>query len=232
MIHIAIVEDEAVYSNQLSEYITKFQKETSIDIQLSFFQDGDEIVEGYKADYDIILMDIQMQFMDGMTAARRIRELDTSVIIIFITNMTSYAVCGYEVDAMDYIVKPIEYFSFSHKLKRAIDRMEKKEKHFILVNGEGGTRRMNLSDIYYVESYGHQLIFVTSQGQLSSRGVMKELEEELAGHNFYRIMKSYLVNMRYVDGIEDGCCLVHGDKLTISRQKRKEFMEALTDCIS
>lgn len=100
MIHIAIVEDEDIYIRQLTEYMERFKKEFSKEIRLSFFRDVDEIVEKYTADYNIILMDIQMQFMDGMTAAEKIREMDKNVIIMFITNMTSYAVRGYEVDAL------------------------------------------------------------------------------------------------------------------------------------
>lgn len=113
MIHIAIVEDEESYVRQLLEYIERFQQEHFQEIKTSIFRDGDEILEKYSADYDIILMDIQMQFVDGMTAAEKIREMDKSVILMFITNMTSYAVKGYEVDALDYMVKPVEYFSFS-----------------------------------------------------------------------------------------------------------------------
>ena len=64
-----------------------------------------------------------MQFMDGMTAAEKIRQMDQKVIIMFITNMIQYAVRGYEVDAMDYVVKPVEYFSFSQKLDKAIGRI-------------------------------------------------------------------------------------------------------------
>lgn len=111
MIHIAIVEDEKSYIKQLTEYIDRFSREFSQEIKLSVFTDGDEILEKYTADYDIILLDIQMRFIDGMTAAEKIREMDKSVVIMFITNMTSYAVKGYEVDALDYMVKPVEYFS-------------------------------------------------------------------------------------------------------------------------
>ena len=74
-------------------------------------------------------MDIQMRFMDGMTAAEKIRTLDHEVIIMFITNMIQYAVRGYEVDAMDYVVKPVEYFAFSQKLDKAIGRMKRQCRH-------------------------------------------------------------------------------------------------------
>ena len=232
MIHIAIVEDEDIYIRQLTEYMEKFQAEFSQEIRLSFFRDGDEIVEKYSADYNIILMDIQMKFMDGMTAAEKIREMDKQVIIMFITNMTSYAVRGYEVDALDYMVKPVEYFSFCQKLKRAIDRIPQNQEQYLLLPVETGVQRLNVNDIYYVESYGHQMIFVTKNGKFQSRITMKKTEDELLKYNFFRCAKSYLVNMRYVEGIQEGCCLIHGERLQVSRQKRKEFMEALVNYMS
>ena len=92
MINIAIVEDEALYKEQLEKFIGQYSKETGTEIKITYFQDGDEIAIDYTGDFDIILMDIQMRFMDGMTAARKIREMDTKVIIIFVTNMIQYAV--------------------------------------------------------------------------------------------------------------------------------------------
>ena len=92
MITIAIVEDEEAYAKQLTEYIEKYQQESGKRFKVIRFRDGDEIVEKYTGEYDIILMDIQMQFMDGMTAAEEIRKLDTKVVIMFITNMTNYAI--------------------------------------------------------------------------------------------------------------------------------------------
>ncbi len=232
MIHIAVVEDEQAYVEQLTEYIARFQEEFSQEMKVTVFSDGDEIAEDYRADYDIILMDIQMRFMDGMTAAERIRELDRDVVIMFITNMTSYAVKGYEVDALDYIVKPVEYFSFSRKLLRAMERVKKKEESYLMIPVESGIQKLAVGEIYYVESFGHQLIYVTKKGRFASRGVMKQAEEQLAPKGFFRSGKSYLVNMKYVEGISEGCCLIHGEKLQISRQKRKEFMEVLLNYMS
>lgn len=232
MIHIAVVEDEQAYVEQLTEYIARFQEEFSQEMKVTVFSDGDEIAEDYRADYDIILMDIQMRFMDGMTAAEKIRELDRDVVIMFITNMTSYAVKGYEVDALDYIVKPVEYFSFSRKLLRAMERVRKREESYLMIPVESGIQKLAVGEIYYVESFGHQLIYVTKKGRFASRGVMKQAEEQLAPKGFFRSGKSYLVNMKYVEGISEGCCLIHGEKLQISRQKRKEFMEVLLNYMS
>lgn len=112
MIRIAIVEDEEQYVQQLTEYLQEYQKSSNEEIDITVYRDGDEITSKYKSQFDIILMDIQMKFVNGMTAAEEIRSVDSSVVIIFITNMTQYAIQGYKVGAMDYILKPISYFAF------------------------------------------------------------------------------------------------------------------------
>ena len=231
-INIAIVEDEAANIEHLKDYIGRFEAETGVKVHPSIFNDGDEIAYDYKPEYDIILMDIQMRFMDGMTAAEKIREMDSNVIIMFITNMTQYAIRGYEVDALDYMVKPVEYFSFSQKLLRAISRINRDKGYYITIPVEAGVKKLCVEDIFYLESFGHKMIYKTTTGEYESRGTMKELEETLASYGFYRIAKSFLVNMRYVDGMKNGNCVINETELQISRQKRKEFMEALLDYMS
>ena len=227
MIRIAIVEDEQLYADQLAEYMDRFMKETGEQIRLTFFRDGEDIAVSYTPEYDIILMDIQMQFMDGMTAAEKIRALDRKVIIMFITNMMQYAIRGYQVDALDYVVKPVSYFSFAQKLQRAINRLPKDDVHAVTVNSAAGVYRIIAEDIYYIESEGHNLIFHTKGGDYRERGKMQEREEELAPVGFFRSNKGYLVNLDAVDGVQDGCCLVHGQKLLIARARKNEFLTAL-----
>lgn len=100
-------------------------KENGEAFDITIYSDGDQIVNKYQSQYDIILMDVEMKFMDGMSAAEEIRKVDTEVIIIFITNMAQYAIRGYAVDALDYVLKPVSYFAFSQRLSRAIGRMKK-----------------------------------------------------------------------------------------------------------
>ena len=210
MVKIAIVEDEDLYADQLNEFINKYADESHEIIRQVRFYDGDEIAEKYDGSYDIILMDIQMKFMDGMSAAQEIRKRDRNVIIMFITNRVDYAIRGYEVDALDYIVKPVSYFSFSRKLERAISRIPDKED---------------------AESEGHNLVYHTGQGEYRIRRKMSEAEAELVPHGFFRSNKGYLVNLKHVDGVQDGCCLIAGQKLLISRSRKADFMLAMMENI-
>ena len=228
MIKIAIVEDEHAYAMQLQEYLHTYEKENGEVFEISLFSDGDEIVHKYKPIYDIILMDIEMKFMDGMSAAEEIRKVDTEVVIIFITNMPQYAIRGYAVEALDYVLKPISYFAFSQRLNRAIGRIKKRISKTISINIKGGTVRLDVANITYVESQGHTLIFHTIGAEYEASGTMKELEKDLESLNFYRANKGYLINLAHVDGIKDACAVVRGEALLISRSRKKDFMEMLT----
>ena len=95
MIRIALVEDDEDYRREFLTYLEQYERESGQRFRISVFTDGDEITEGYAADYDLILMDIAMRFMDGMTAAEHIRALDSEVVIIFITNMPQFVMKGY-----------------------------------------------------------------------------------------------------------------------------------------
>lgn len=228
MIRIAIVEDEDYYVEELTRYLKQFQKEEGEEFNLTVYRDGDAITSEYKAQFDIILMDIQMKFVDGMTAAEEIRKMDSEVVIIFITNMTQYAIRGYEVDALDYVLKPVSYFAFCQKLKRAISKIKKKTSSYLMLNVKGGVMRIEISDIYYVESSGHNLLYHTTSGNYLTTGTMKAAEEQLLPFGFSRGNKCYLINMDHVDGIQDKCAVIKGEKLQISRPRMNAFMQDLT----
>lgn len=228
MIKIAIVEDERAYAMQLQEYLHKCEEEHGEAFEITVYADGDEIVHKYKSQFDIILMDVEMKFMDGMSAAEEIRKIDSEVVIIFITNMPQYAIRGYAVDALDYVLKPVAYFAFSQRLSRAIARMRKREKKTLLVSVKGGTVRIDVANIYYIESQGHTLSFHTASGVYEGIGKMKDMEEQLGEAHFFRGNKGYLINLEHVEGVKDGYAIVKKDKLLLSRARRKEFLEALT----
>lgn len=228
MIRIAIVEDEEDYVNQLTKYLQDYQKNSNEEIDVTVYRDGDEITSKYKSQYDIILMDIQMKFVDGMTAAEEIRNIDSKVIIIFITNMTQYAIQGYKVGALDYILKPISFFAFSERLGQAIVRLKRRSSNYITIPVKGGIVRLDTSDIYYIESQGHNLIYHTHSGIYTSSGTMNAAESALSGYGFSRGNKSYLINLAHVDGIQDKCAQVKGEKLQLSRPRQNAFMQDLT----
>ena len=229
MYRIAIVEDEKRQVQTLIHFLHQYEKENMVDFQLDFFSDGDEIVEKYGCNYDLILMDIMMQFMDGMTAAEEIRKKDESVFIIFITNMVDYAIKGYQVGAFDYILKPIKYFQLEKSLTRALGKLKKEGNgSHINIKTASGTQKISLNELKYVTSYGHYLTFSTIKGEYVSYLRVKDVEDFLKEKDFFRVNKGTIVNFRYVDGVDNNCCIIGDNRINISRGRKKEFMEALT----
>ena len=195
------------------------------------FSDGVEILDAYRPVYDIVLLDVEMKHLDGMETARRIRELDRDVVLLFITNMAQYAIKGYAVGALDYVLKPVPYFAFSQQLQKAEEKLRRRARHYLAVPVEGGLRRLDTAQIYYMESEGHRVHFYTEEGEFSAPGALKTFEEKLADLPFARCNSGYLVNLAQVKSVQQGLAQVGPYELQVSRPKRKSFLAALADYI-
>lgn len=231
MIRIAIAEDDEKYRTTLEQYLDRYQEENEEQFQVTAFSDGMDLVEEYRPDYDILFLDIEMPHLDGMTTAKKIREVDSSALIIFITNMAQYAIHGYEVHAIDFVVKPVNYFAFALKLTKAIKIIESRDEKSILLPSEDRMVRVPLNDILYIEVVKHSIIVQTKDQQYTFSGTLKKLEEQLAGCHFSRCNHGCLVNLRNVTEVEKDTVNLLGHKLPISRPKKKAFLQELSDYI-
>ncbi len=229
MLRLAIVDDDAGYRKEIGLLLAQYEDEYGEQFQICEYSDGDELLEGYKPELDIILLDIEMEFVDGMTAATKIREVDQDVLIIFITNMPQYAINGYQVGALDYILKPLSYYAFSQTMKRAIGRRKTSEKKYIVAGERGIKQKIDASEILYVEVINHDLIFHTKHGNINAKGTMRETMKELEGLNFFQCNKGYLVNLEFVDAITGNDVKVGDDLLQVSRAKKKPLIDALNE---
>ena len=232
MISIAIVEDEEMYAKQLQQFLHQYEEENKEMFDITVYSDGDQIVNKYKSQYDIILMDVEMKFMDGMSAAEEIRKMDTEVVIIFITNMPQYAIQGYKVNALDYMLKPISYFSFSESMGRALHRVNVQEKEFITIALKGGKKKLDITQICYVEVQDHLLLYHTTEGSFATKGTIRDAESQLDAKSFFRCNRCYLVNLEYVDNYMGSDVSVNGDTIQVSRSRRKPFLDALNEYLN
>ena len=229
MTKIAIVEDDAAFRETLQNYLHRMEQSGAGEYKFSIdcFQDGLSFLDSYRPDFQIVLMDIEMPYMDGMKAAQKLRELDDTVCLIFITNMAQYVFKGYEVSAMDFILKPVSYETFSFKMEKAIaaaNRFGRQEK---LLKTESGYARIAVSDIYYIEVVQHTLLYLTVRGAFEVWGIMAKAEEEFSPLGFARCNVSYLVNLRHVMQVRGDYVTVGGDQLKISRSYKKDFMQSI-----
>ena len=231
MIHLAIVDDDEKSRMTMRDYAERYQEEFQEKLKITTFADGADIADEYKAEYDIIILDIQKRFMDGMRAAELIRKMDSDVILIFITNMAQYALKGYEVQAMNYLLKPVTYFAFSQEIQKAVGYIRERKKKYFFIRIENGTLRLDSEDVLYLESKKHQIIIHTQKESYSTRDSMKNLEQTLSAYNFVRCNNCYLVNLAYVEGVVQNSVIVAGDELQVSRPRKKQFMDALADYV-
>lgn len=229
-IRIAVVEDDPASCQLVLDYLNRYQKETGERFTVSVFDDGARIVEKYAPVYDILLLDIEMKEMNGMDAARRIRERDENVVIIFITAAPQYAISGYEVRALSYLLKPVPWFAFSQELGKSIAMARRNDNDSLLVETGNGRMRLNLDDILYFESIRHTIVIHTLDGKISITGTLKDMEAKLAEHGFFRSNSCYLINLKHVTGVADQDCIMSGgERLRVSRPRKKAFLAALTD---
>ncbi len=229
MLNIAVVDDSDSFRSQLMEFILRYGEENNLKVNPVPFSDGAEIVKDYKNEFDIIILDIEMPIMDGMTTAKNIRQLDEDVVLVFITNMSEYALHGYSVDALDFVLKPVEYETFALKMARVVSRAKSRKPAHILLNSVDGLVRVELNDIYYVEIQNRVLYYHTSKGVFKVRSSMQKAAEELSEHQFVRCNYWYLVNLRHVVQVNNNTVLVGENELEISRRNRGPFLSALTN---
>ena len=222
MLKIAVVDDE---------YIRQYSAEKKREIQTETFCDGSALLENYSPRFDIILLDIEMGKLNGMETAREIRKKDQDVVLVFITNMAQYAINGYDVGALDYVLKPVPYFAFSQQLQKAAGQLARRARRYLAVPVDGGMRRVDAAEVYYIESDGHRINFYTENGDFSAPGTLKTWEEKLENSAFVRCNSGYLVNLAHVSGVQQNTVQVGPHELQISRPKRKAFLAALADYI-
>lgn len=231
MITIRVVDDDTRAAQQLVGHIQRYQAENGETFAVDVLMDGAQLVEQYRPDVDILFLDVDMPGLDGFAAAQQIRQLDSDVVIVFVTALGQYAIRGYEVGALSYLVKPVPYFAFSQQLMRSVAAVRRRPvDDFLVLPTRGGIARVPTSDILYAESSRRHTIVHTADASYQVPITLKQLEDDLAGRPFYRSNNCYVVNLRYVAGVQEADCLLEdGRRLAISRSRRRGFLSALTD---
>lgn len=228
--NIAIVEDEADAKERICGCIKQFSEERGEQFNVTVFGDAVSFLEGYKPDYDVVFMDIMLPGMNGMDAAAKLRKIDANVALVFVTNMSQYAVNGYAVDALDFIIKPVRYPNFALKFQRVLGKLNEKVDIKLTVVNEEGMVCVSASSIKYVEVMQLTIIYHTADRDIPVYGSLKKIEDILPKRSFIRCNSCYLVNLRYVTAIRGQMLILSdGTELKISTSKRKELIRALNN---
>lgn len=221
IINVAIIDDEKIQVELLKKYVKNWAQEKNIKVITGDFYSAESFDFSFSMDkkYDILLLDIQMPGQSGIELAKKIRKEDDMVNIIFITAITDYIQVGYDVSAINYLVKPIKEKKLYECLDRAILKIPKEEKT-ILINADGETYRIKQSDIIYIEAFAHSIDINTVNGKYTARKSIGEVQKELSNDLFVRCHRSYIVSLKYIKRIGSSELeLDNGDVIPVSRKQ-------------
>ena len=233
MLHVATVDDRKEDRDTIERLLKKSAARGDISVTVEQFENALAFFAGFEVNYDLVFLDVEMPHMSGMEAAKKLREADGNVAIIFVTNFVKYAVKGYEVEAMDYIVKPVDEYDFALKMTRILPRICVDKGNTVLIHtAERCVVKVAVCDIYYIEVQGHYVIFHTASGIYSEYTTLKKVEREISSGSFARCNRCYMVNLRWVRMIDKESVTVGKDVLAISRSQKKIFYDAYAAYVS
>lgn len=231
-IKVSIVEDDDEAAVLLVGYLNRYGADKGIAFDVTKYKNTSLFLANYNNSADLIFMDIMLPDGDGMSAIAKIRERDADVTVIFVTNMSQYAVKGYEVRAFDFIVKPVSYSNFSAKLGGALAVIRQRIGKNLWISNKDGKTCIRSVRIKYIEVMKHVLVFHTLDGDYTQSGVLSNVQSELAGEPFSLCNRCYLVNLRYVTAVRQFDVYLDEEKLQISHSKRVTFVRDLNNYLA
>ncbi len=231
MIRVAIVEDDAVARAVVREQLDRYTAETGTAFTATEFSDAVSFLDSYRPVYDLVLLDVELPYLYGTEAAKRLRELDPVVLLVFMTNMAQYAIHGYAVNALDYILKPVSYARLRALLGTIRRLLAAETGTELAIRTPKGLVRVRDRDILYVTAEDHLLLYHTAHGIVESWDTLKTAETLLPKERFFRIGKSVIVNLYTVKVVDGDTVRVGEATFPISRAHKRDFWAALQTTI-
>jgi len=229
MLRFAIVEDNAADAQELEQNLKESMGGMGAEYTVQRYSSAEDF-EGDGREYDVIFLDIEMSGMNGMELAERVRATNAGSGIVFVTNMIRYAVRGYNVNALDYIVKPIERYDFGITMKRVLGFCARKnDLASVFIKTRQGAKKVLYCQIHYIDISFHHIVVHTDTGDLDMWSTLGEVEKKLPNPPFFRLSSSCIINLSYVKGIKGYDVDVGGAVLRVGRSKKKELLAALAE---
>jgi len=223
---IAIVEDEEACRQQLLAYIHRYFLERP-PIEVNTFLSAEAFLSAYTGKEDVVFMDIRLPGMDGMEATRLLHQKNPSLLVIFTTSLAQYAAKGYSVNAFDFLLKPVNYYDFSLKMDRAVEKLRASHAKTLCLKNKAEVTYIRAEDILYVEVLKHRAVFHTIRGDYEEYRPLYKIQDELSGLPFSLCNQCFLVHLRYVTRINSESVFLGKIELQISHSKKKTFLRDL-----
>ncbi|MDE7310108.1 MAG: LytTR family DNA-binding domain-containing protein [Eubacterium sp.] len=223
MIRIAICDDEKYMSDHIKAMASDFFRRKNMEITILQFSCGDELLK-YGKQVDILFLDIQMKGTDGMETARRLRERRFRGFLIFITVLKEMVFQSFEVQAYDYLVKPIQEKHFEKTMERLVGSMQDASEASLLIQKGYESRILSLKEIVFCEIIDRKIyLHLTSLEVVDYYDRIENLETKLDSR-FFRCHRSYLINLMHLKSYKNGVAYMEGSKeIPVSRLRSKEF---------
>lgn len=231
MIEVASIEDDPEEERIIRAHLERYARERNAEINVTWYRLAAAFITAGRR-HDLILMDIDLPGMNGMEAATLLRTYDSETPLVFVTNLSQYAVRGYEVDALDFVVKPVGYHALSLRMDKALRVLSRRQETSVVLETRGAIRVVSSADISHVEVMGHNLIYhvrgASGMELVRVRGTMRGAEEQLQGRQFVRVSNSCLANLAHIRLVQgDSLRMASGDVLRISRSRKGDAMETI-----
>lgn len=227
---ILIVEDTPAEADRLRAYLQRYAEDKTLNFSIRALPSATEFLST-RPTADLVFMDIGMPGITGMEAAEALRSYDEETPLMFVTTLAQYAVQGYSVDALDFLIKPVEYGDFVPRMDRALRVMRRHESSTLALPTADGTRVVRLADILYVDIVKHDLQYhiAGEEEPLRNRGTITQVVRDLSEKGFLKIAASCVINMAQVARIKaQSVEMSDGTELWFSRSQRKRALEELS----
>lgn len=223
MIRIAICDDEKHMSDHIMSFVSDFFRKKNREITIRTFSSGEELLN-YNGQIDILFLDIQMKGMDGMETARKLRADKFRGFLVFITVLKEMVFQSFEVQAYDYLVKPVDKKQFEKTMERLYASMQNASEDSLLVQKGYERRIIREDEIVFCEIIDRKIYLNLASGEVVDYYERIENLETKLDNRFYRCHRSYLINLKHLKGYKNGiACMDNGKEIPVSRLRSKEF---------
>ncbi len=225
---IAVCDDEKIFREKVVSMLAQYRKENACTFEIASFASGKELLN-YEGTYFLVLLDIEMPGIGGMETARRIKEKNKDIIVVFLTSHAQMMQKAFEVRAFRYLLKPISMIDIDQCLNAVMAELEEET---VILSREGMDKLVSIRKILYIEAGIKNTIVRTEEGTYASKNNMAEWEDRLTDGSFFRCHKTYFVNLAYVDEIQkEYATLYNRERVAVSRRQRKEFEKRILQYI-
>lgn len=230
MLHLAVVENEKKASDQTLSLLERYFTSKNLPYRVSVFENGFDFLENHPESFDAVFLDIDMPGKNGVEVAEELRAMRLDLTIVFVTNLAQFALEGYKVSAMDFLLKPVSYVDLAHVMDKIVGMQSPKDFGDFLLPLRSGVQRFRNEDILYIILNGHDVILHSKNGEeVSFRGSIRNIAEKVNPDILIRCNSGTFVSLLYLDRIDgDSIVLQGGDTFPISRSKKKDVLKAMS----